>query len=143
MYMLDYSDKLILGSVAETEYVRYTFNRHHERVSTVPVLLVTRACSFSSLDYKRISESALRGTFHAAKFGFYALGSLDGVKWELVGGRDLSKESPSLCRDVFASFVRSRAYRYFAFAFVGEVRSDARLAIIEVAAQSDFYHKIR
>ena len=140
---VDYSDKLILGSVAETEYVRYTFNRHHERVSTVPVLLVTRACSFSSLDYKRISESALRGTFHAAKFGFYALGSLDGVKWELVGGRDLSKESPSLCRDVFASFVRSRAYRYFAFAFVGEVRSDARLAIIEVAAQSDFYHKIR
>jgi hypothetical protein len=138
-----YSDRLILGCVTEKEYVRYTFNRHHERVSAVPVLLVTRACSFSSLDYKRISESALRGTFHAAKFGFYALGSLDGVSWTLVGGRDLFKEYPSLCRDVFASFVRSRAFRYFAFAFVGEVRSDARLAIIEVAAQSDFNRRIR
>ncbi len=140
---IDYSDRLILGSVAENGYVRYSFNRHHERVAAVPVLLVTRSCCLSSLGYKRLSESALRGTFHAAKSGFYVLGSLDGVSWVLVGGRDFSKESPTLCRDVFASFVRSRAFRYFAFAFVGEVRSDARFAIIEVAAQSDFERKIR
>ena len=110
---------------------------------SVPVALVTRACLFGGTGFKRIDEAAFRGTFHAAKAGFYALGSLDGARWKLLGGRDFSKESPSLCRDIVASFARSCACRYFAFAFVGELRGDARLAFVEVAAQSDFERRIR
>jgi hypothetical protein len=95
------------------------------------------------MDFKRVSQAALRATFHTSKMGFYTLGSVDGVNWTLLGGRDFSTESATLCRDVVTSFARSRAYRYFAFAFVGELRNDARLAIIEVAAQMDFEHRIR
>ena len=144
---VEYSDKLILGNRLRGtngyEYTRYLFDRNNSMVSDVPALMVTRGCIFSTMDFKRLSEAALRATFYASKMGFYVLGSVDGVAWELVGGRDFCKESPSLCRDVVTSFARSRTYRYFAFAFVGNVRSDARIALIEVAAQTDFKSRIR
>ena len=141
---VEHSDGLLLGYVADREdYRRYIFDNHNARVDAVPVVAITRGCLFGTSGFKRIDAAALRATFHAAKAGFYALGSVDGARWELVGGRDFSNESPVLRRDIVASFARSRACRYFAFAFVGEVRSDARVAIIEVAAQSDFEQKIR
>lgn len=141
---VEYSDRLILGYVADREgYKRYIFDNHNANVSAVPVVMVTRGCLFGSSGFKRMDGAALRATFHAAKAGFYAFGSVDGAHWEVVGGRDFTKGSPMLRRDIVASFARSRACRYFAFAFVGEVRSDARIAIIEVNAQADFERKIR
>lgn len=144
---VEYSDKLILGCEyrgdSGYEYVRYTFDRHNISVDAVPVIAVTHGCSFSIMGFKRVAAAALRATFHAAKMGFYTLGSVDGVYWKLIGGRDFSKESSTLQRDIVTSFARSRACRYFAFAFVGELRNDACLALIEVAAQTDFEHKIR
>ena len=144
-HKVDYSGKLTVGYSKEDgrEYIRYTFDKHNNRVNGIPVIVVTRGCNFSTMDFKRVSASALRVTFHTAKMGFYTLGSVDGSTWELVGGRDFCKESATLCRDVVSSFARSRAYRYFAFAFVGEVRNDARLSLLEVAAQTDFERKIR
>ena len=144
---VEYSDKLILGHEYRGdygyEYVRYTFDRQNGSVGGVPVVVVTRGCNFSTTSLKRVSEAALRATFHAAKMGFYTLGSIDGVSWMLLGGRDFSKDSATLCRDVVTSFARSRACRYFAFAFVGEVRNDARLALIEIAALVDLERRIR
>ena len=144
---VEYSDKLILGCEyrgdSGYEYVRYTFDKQNSSVVGVPVVVVTRGCSFSTMSFKRVSRAALRATFHAAKMGFYTLGSVDGVNWTLVGGRDFSRESAALHRDVVTSFARSRACRYFSFAFVGELRNDARLALIEVAAQTDFERRIR
>ena len=144
---VEYSDKLILGHSyrgdSGYEYVRYTFDREKNLVGGVPVIVVTRGCNFSTMSFKRVSRAALRATFHAAKMGFYTLGSVDGVSWELIGGRDFSTVSPALCRDVVSSFARSRAYRYISFAFAGELRNDARLALIEVAAQTDFERSIK
>ena len=144
---VEYSDRLILGHEYRGdngyEYVRYTFDRQNSSVGAVPVVVVTRGCCFSSMGFKRLSQAALRATFHAAKTGFYTLGSIDGINWMLLGGRDFSKETATQCRDIVTSFARTRAFRYFAFAFVGEVRNDARLAFIEVAAQTDFEQKIR
>lgn len=144
---VEYSDRLILGYEYRGdngyEYVRYTFDKQNSSVGAVPVVVVTRGCCFSSMGFKRLSQAALRATFHAAKTGFYTLGSIDGVSWMLLGGRDFSKETATQCRDIVTSFARTRAFRYFAFAFVGEVRNDARLAFIEVAAQTDFEQKIR
>lgn len=145
---VEYSDRLILGSYVDGNFVneyytRYTFENQNSRIDSVPVVIVTGGCNFATMDYKRISETALRATFHASKMGFYTLGSVDGVFWELVGGRDFFKETAALCRDVVKSFARSRAYRFFAFAFVGELRSDSRFAFFEAALQTDFERRIR
>ncbi len=140
---VEYSDKLILGYKHGYDYTRYTFDKHNTFVDDVPVIVVTRGCLFGTSGFKRVREAALRATFHASRAGFYTLGSVDGTVWELAGGRDFSKEMATLCRDVVTSFARSRTYRYIAFAFVGKVRSDARLAIFEVAAQPDYERRVR
>ena len=151
---VEYPDKLVLGSSylegSDAKYVRCTFNRNESLCEDVPVVMITRGCIFGETGFKRVGKSALRATVYGETMGFYTLGSVDGVAWELIGGKECVKgvmrAAPSakkIVRDFVCRFVRSKAYRFIAFAFAGAVRSDARFALMECEVKEVFGERIR
>ena len=150
---VDYQGVMVLGSrVSKNGYQLYrrcTFSRFAATVHDIPVAMVSRGCIFGDTGFKRVGESALRGTFFGDRMGFYLLGSVNGVAWELVGGREVkdgaraAEPRRSLVRDLVTRFKRSRAYRFVAFAFVGNVRSDARLLMCEAKVEPAWNSRLR
>ena len=113
-------------------------------------MMITRGCIFGETGFKRVGKSAMRATVYGETMGFYTLGSVDGVAWELIGGKECVKgvmrAAPSakkIVRDFVCRFVRSKAYRFIAFAFAGAVRSDARFALMECEVKEVFGERIR
>ena len=113
----------------------------------MPVVMVTRGCIFGETGFKRVGECAFRGTFLTHTAGFYVLGSVDGVSWELIGGREVNNGAraavPLMVRDLVTRFKHSRSYRYIAFAFVGKVRSDAKLLMCEAMVEPTWGNRVR
>ena len=149
-----YPEKLIMAgsyqSGGEWKYRRYTFDRESVLTEDVPVVMVSRGCLFGATGFKRVGKSALRATVYGETMGFYMLGSVDGVKCEVIGGKECVKgmmraapPAKRIVRDFVCRFLRSKVYRYIAFAFAGNVRSDARLAMVECEVQTEFDKSIR
>ena len=147
-HYIPYSSNMVLGGYQDTNnYYLYHFDNDQKRVSDVPVVMVTRGCIFGETGFKRVGECAIRGTFLTHTAGFYVLGSVDGVSWELIGGREVNNGAraavPLMVRDLVTRFKHSRSYRYIAFAFVGKVRSDAKLLMCEAMVESTWGNRVR
>jgi hypothetical protein len=144
---VDCSGMMVLGGrVYDGGYLFYrrcTFGRFDARVEDVPVVMVSRGCIFGETGFKRVAEAALRGTVFSNRSCFYVLGSVDGVQWSVVSGKERSSEEPDLLRDFVTHFKRSRSYRFISFAFVGGVRSDARLLMCEIGVEAAWGNRLR
>ena len=144
---IEYPGTLIMiGRTTEdgiTIYQKCTFDKGDNLVENIPAVMMTQECTFGNTGFKRIREAALRITLHANKAGFYVLGSPDGACWTLIGGKEFVKQQPELRRDLITKFKRSKAYRFFTFAFVGIIRSDTKIAMAEVMVQAEFQNRIR
>ena len=121
---------------------RYTFDRYNQLVD-VPVVMVSRGCIFGETGFKRVAEAALRGTVFSNRSCFYVLGSVDGVQWSVICGKERLSEEADLLRDFVTHFKRSRSYRFISFAFVGGVRSDARLLMCEIGVEAAWGNRLR
>jgi hypothetical protein len=106
--------------------------------------MVMHGCTFGTSGVKRVRDAALRGTMQCNKLGFYLLGSMDGVHWEVVGGKEITdgaraiKPNYTMARDLIAHTKRTRAYRFVSFAMAGTVRSDAKFLLCECMVESDY-----
>jgi hypothetical protein len=149
--LVKHTEKLMLRSVYHDgqgwQNIKYCFDNYDREVDDVPVVMITRGCLFGSTGFKRMGRCALRATFFSNKMGFYLLGSHDGVTWKAVSGKEctapLTRAAPPtdnrrIVRDLICRSLSSRAYKYFAFAFAGTARSDAKFAIIECEVESDY-----
>lgn len=149
--LVKHTEKLMLRSVYHDgqgwQNIRYCFDNYDREVDDVPVVMITRGCLFGSTGFKRMGRCALRATFFSNKMGLYLLGSRDGVTWKAVSGKEctapLTRAAPPtdnrrIVRDLICRSLSSRAYKYFAFAFAGTARSDAKFAIIECEVESDY-----
>lgn len=146
-HYIPYSKYMVLGGYSDNTYYLYHFEDNEKQVSDVPVVMVTRGCIFGETGFKRVGECAFRGTFLTHTAGFYVLGSVDGVSWELIGGREVNNGAraavPLMVRDLVTRFKHSRSYRYIAFAFVGKVRSDAKLLMCEAMVEPTWGNRVR
>ncbi len=142
---IDFPGMLVLGGKVYDGgyrfYRRCTFSRFDSLVSDVPVAMVSRGCLFGETGFKRVGECALRATFYGDRMGFYVLGSVDGVSWQLIGGREV--KNGRAVRDLVTRFKRSRAFRFISFAFVGNVRSDAKFLMCEAMVETAWGNRIR
>lgn len=149
-----YPGKMVLSGKVEGAYKLYTFDRYNKTAFeqtpiVMPVAMVTRGCIFGSTGLKRVGECALRVTMITDKAGFYVLGSVDGVKWELVGGREAkdgvraAEPTYMVIRDLVTRFNVSRSYRFISFAFVGNVRNDAKLLMCEATTTEAWSNRVR
>jgi hypothetical protein len=124
-------------------YRRCTFDRFDKRVEGVPVVMVSRGCIFGETGFKRVAEAALRGTVFSNRSCFYVLGSVDGVKWSVICGKERLSEEAEWLRDFVTNRKRSRSYRFVSFVFVGNVRSDAKLLMCEAMVESAWENRLR
>ncbi|MBQ4062836.1 MAG: hypothetical protein IJC92_00990, partial [Bacteroidaceae bacterium] len=74
---------------------------------------------------------------------FYVLGSVDGVQWSVICGKERLSEEAEWLRDFVTHFKRSRSYRFVSFAFVGRVRSDAKLLMCEAMVEGAWGNRLR
>ena len=145
---IDYPETLLLGSRYiegdTTKYRRHTFDNHNKQKNDMPVAMVMHGCTFGTSGLKRVRDAALRATMQCNKFGFYLLGSMDGVHWEVVGGKEIVngaravKPNYTMVRDLIARTKRTRAYRFVSFAMAGTVRSDAQFLLCECMVEGDY-----
>lgn len=144
---VDCSGMMVLGGrVYDGGYLFYrrcTFSGFDASVGDVPVVMVSRGCIFGETGFKRVAEAALRGTVFSNRSCFYVLGSVDGVQWSVVCGKERLSEEAELLRDFVTHFKRSRSYRFVSFAFVGVVRSDARLLMCEIGVEAAWGNRLR
>ncbi len=150
---VDVSGMMVLGSRVYDGgywfYRRATFSRFDSLVNDVPVAMVSRGCFFGETGFKRVGECALRATLYGDRMGFYLLGSVDGVSWVLIGGKEVKNGARdaepvrALVRDLVTRFKRSRSFRFVKFAFVGRVRSDAKLLMCEAMVEGAWGNRIR
>ena len=150
---IDYPETLLLGSRYiegdTTKYRRHTFDNHNKQKNDMPVAMVMHGCTFGTSGLKRVRDAALRATMQCNKFGFYLLGSMDGVHWEVVGGKEIVngaravKPNYTMVRDLIARTKRTRAYRFVSFAMAGTVRSDAQFLLCECMVEGDYDKRAR
>lgn len=160
--LVKHTEKLMLRSVYHDgqgwQNIRYCFDNYDKEVDDVPVVMVMRGCLFGSTGFKRMGRCALRATLHTGRFGFYMLGSMDGVRWDILTGNQYVQsvkraapptEEPSepsepstsgkkTVRDFVCRSLSSRAYKFALFGFAGTVRSDAKFAMVECETESAF-----
>ena len=112
----------------------------------VPVVAITRPFTLGSIDFKRIRQAGLRTTFNG-QLNFYVLGSNDGAEFKCITGKEAAEvkgESGEVKtrRDLITAMSRSKQYKYFAIAVVGEMKG--RVSMAELLVDMGFANnKIR
>ena len=107
------------------------------------VAAITRPFTLGSFDFKRLRQAGLRTTYKGDLY-FYVLGSIDGAEFKCITGREydsLENES-GVQRDLITAMCRSKQYKYFAIAVVGEMAG--RVSVAELLVDAGFANnKIR
>ena len=111
----------------------------------VPVVAITRPFTLGSIDFKRIRQAGLRTTFNG-QLNFYVLGSIDGAVFKCITGKevdaDVANPDGETYRDLITAMSRSKQYKYFAIAVVGDI--EGRISMAELLVDAGFANnKIR
>ena len=110
----------------------------------VPVVAITRPFTLGSIDFKRIRQAGLRTTFDG-QLNFYVLGSNDGAEFKCITGKEVDstlKDDTEIQRDLITAMSRSKQYKYFAIAVVGDI--EGRISMAELLVDAGFANnKIR
>lgn len=103
----------------------------------VPVVAITRPFTLGSLDYKRLRQAALRTTFDG-QLNFYLLGSNDGASFVCITGKEGNADilDSGTYRDLVTAMSRSKQYKYFAIAIVGNM--SGRVSMAELLVDAGF-----
>ena len=107
------------------------------------VVAITRPFTMGSLDFKRIRQAGLRTTFEG-QLNFYVLGSVDGAVFKCITGKeyDADRNESEVQRDLITAMSRSKQYKYFAIAVVGNIKG--RVSMAELLVDMGFANnKIR
>lgn len=110
------------------------------------VVVITRPFTLGSIDFKRISQAGLRTTFKGA-LNFYVLGSNDGATFSVITGKEYPSKNGNeptdvVRRDLITAMSRSKQYKYFAIAVVGDI--EGRISMAELLVDMGFANnKIR
>lgn len=101
------------------------------------VVAITRPFTFGSLDFKRIRQAGLRTTFKG-ELNFYLLGSVDGAEFKCITGReyDSGDNMSGTQRDLITAMSRSKQYKYFIIAVVGNI--EGRISMAELLVDMGF-----
>ena len=103
------------------------------------VVAITRPFTFGSLDFKRIRQAGLRTTFNG-RLNFYVLGSVDGAMFKCITGKEAAEVKTY--RDLITAMSRSKQYKYFIIAVVGDI--EGRISMAELLVDMGFVNnKIR
>ena len=114
----------------------YTFD---DGVANNKVVAITRPFTFGSLDFKRIRQAGLRTTFNG-RLNFYVLGSVDGAMFKCITGKEAAEVKTY--RDLITAMSRSKQYKYFIIAVVGDI--EGRISMAELLVDMGFVNnKIR
>lgn len=102
------------------------------------VVAITRPFTLGSFDYKRLRQAALRTTF-TGSLNFYLLGSNDGANFVCITGKEYPSKNGgesmnATRRDLITAMSRSKQYKYFAIAIVGNMKGRVSLAELLVDA---------
>lgn len=110
------------------------------------IVAITRPFTLGSLDFKRISQAGLRTTFNG-QLNFYVLGSVDGAVFKCITGKEYPSKNGNeptdvTRRDLITAMSRSKQYKYFAIAVVGDI--EGRISMAELLVDMGFANnKIR
>lgn len=125
--------ELVVYNNQETK--RYTFDDTTN--GAVPVVAITRPFTLGSIDFKRIRQAGLRTTFNG-QLNFYVLGSIDGAVFKCITGKevdaDVANPDGGTYRDLITAMSRSKQYKYFAIAVVGNIKGRVSMAELLVDA---------
>jgi hypothetical protein len=126
------------------EMKRYTFD--DTTTGVVPVVAITRPFTLGSFDYKRLRQAGLRTTFEGS-LNFYLLGSNDGANFVCITGKEAAEVKGEngevkTYRDLITAMSRSKQYKYFVIAVVGNI--EGRISMAELLVDAGFVNnKIR
>lgn len=121
----------------------YTFTVGDEKSD---VVAITRPFTMGSLDFKRLRQAGLRTTFEGS-LNFYLLGSNDGANFVCITGKEYPSKNGNepmnvTRRDLITAMSRSKQYKYFAIAVVGNIKG--RVSMAELLVDMGFANnKIR
>lgn len=120
------------------EMKRYTFD--DTTTGVVPVVAITRPFTLGSFDLKRLRQAALRCTFDG-QLNFYVLGSIDGAVFKCITGKEAAEVKGEngevkTRRDLITAMSRSKQYKYFAIAIVGQM--SGRVSMAELLVDAGF-----
>lgn len=127
------------------EMKRYTFD--DTTTGVVPVVAITRPFTLGSFDFKRLRQAGLRTTFEGS-LNFYLLGSNDGAEFKCITGVESGKRKAEsgnaegesgevkTYRDLITAMSRSKQYKYFAIAVVGDI--EGRISMAELLVDMGF-----
>jgi hypothetical protein len=110
------------------------------------VVAITRPFTLGSIDFKRIRQAGLRTTFNG-QLNFYVLGSIDGAVFKCITGKEYPSKNGNeptdvTRRDLITAMSRSKQYKYFAIAVVGDI--EGRISMAELLVDAGFANnKIR
>lgn len=110
------------------------------------VVAITRPFTLGSIDFKRIRQAGLRTTFNG-QLNFYVLGSIDGAVFKCITGKEYPSKNGNeptnvTRRDLVTAMSRSKQYKYFAIAVVGDI--EGRISMAELLVDMGFANnKIR
>lgn len=164
-YKTSYSVKSFINSypdiLALTTSSNNICNLQNSRRTIADIAIISRPVKLGTLTYKRILQSAIRGMVKRSisnlylkgepvmfrddsllifkDVGFYVLGSNDTEHFTLISGTEAIKD----IRDIVGKMTKSKAYKYFMFAFVGGVRTDISINYIELIADESFTNRLR
>ena len=93
------------------------------------VVAITRPFTMGSLDFKRIRQAGLRTTYEG-ELNFYVLGSVDGAEFKCITGKehDSGDNTSGIQRDLITAMSRSKQYKYFVIAVVGNIKGRVSMA---------------
>ena len=110
------------------------------------VVAITRPFTLGSFDFKRLRQAGLRTTFEG-QLNFYLLGSNDGARFVCITGKEYPSKNGGeptnvTRRDLITAMSRSKQYKYFAIAVVGDI--EGRISMAELLVDMGFANnKIR
>ena len=163
----DYSISKFLNSYPEclavfvdgNKYGVYNVQNNLRTVNTIAVL--TRPIKLGSISHKRVLQTALRGVIRPSmsdlylrgepvmfrseqvnifsNTGFYILASNDAEHFIIVAGTEKIKD----IRDLLTKMNKTKAYKYFAVAIIGGVRTDVAFNFIELVVDEAFQNRLR
>jgi hypothetical protein len=104
------------------------------------VVAITRPFTLGSIDFKRIRQAGLRTTFNS-QLNFYVLGSIDGAVFKCITGKEYPSKNGNeptdvTRRDLITAMSRSKQYKYFAIAVVGDI--EGRISMAELLVDMGF-----
>lgn len=109
------------------------------------ILIISHPMLLESTSHKKIIQAVLRSDLYVNSVaGFYLLGSLDGTKYNLVALKEIVDiDSVKRCSDLITKMKRSKSYKYFAFAIIGNLKVRTCINHVGVTFDDSMTNRIR